>query len=59
MGSFLAAETSFWRFSAQLAQIIKELIEAPTEIKVRVKDVIQPRKQDMQEVAGGAKKGGE
>ena len=44
---------------AQLAQIIKELIEAPTEIKVRVKDVIQPRKQDMQEVAGGAKKGGE
>jgi hypothetical protein len=44
---------------AQLAQIIKELIEAPADIKARVKDVIQPRKQDMQEIAGGAKKGGE
>ena len=44
---------------AQLAQIIKELIEAPADIKARVKDVIQPRKQDLQEVAGGAKKGGD
>ncbi len=44
---------------AQLAQIIRELIEAPADLKARVKDVIQPRKQDLQEVAGGARKSGE
>lgn len=44
---------------AQLAQIIHELIGAPAEIKTRVKDAIQPKKQDLREVAGGAKKGGD
>jgi tripartite-type tricarboxylate transporter receptor subunit TctC len=44
---------------AQLAGIIRELIEAPDELKARVKEGMQPKKQDTQEVAGGAKKGGE
>jgi tripartite-type tricarboxylate transporter receptor subunit TctC len=44
---------------AQLAGIIRELIEAPDDLKARVREGIQPKKQDIQEVAGGAKKGGE
>ena len=44
---------------AQLAQIIRELIDAPAELKAQVREAIQPKKQDTQEVAGGAKKGGE
>ena len=42
-----------------LARIIRELIEAPAEIKARVRDAIQPKKQDTQEVTGGAKKSSE
>jgi len=44
---------------AQLAGIIRELIEAPDDLKAKVREGIQPKKQDIQEVAGGAKKGGE
>ncbi len=44
---------------AQLAQIIRDLIEAPADLKAQVREAIQPKKQDTQEIAGGAKKGGE
>ena len=43
---------------AELAKLIHDLIEAPQQLKDRVKDAIQPRAQDTREVAGGAKKGG-
>jgi acetolactate synthase small subunit len=43
----------------QLASLIKDLIEAPDEIKAKVRVAIQPRNTDLQEVAGGAKAGGE
>ena len=43
----------------QLGQIIRELIESPAAIKARVKDAIEPRKQDTAERAGGATRGGE
>ena len=35
------------------------LIEAPADIKARVKEALEPRKQDTSERAGGAKRGGE
>jgi tripartite-type tricarboxylate transporter receptor subunit TctC len=44
---------------AQLAGIIRELIEAPADLKAQVREAIQPKKQDTQEIAGGAKKGGD
>ena len=44
---------------AELASLIKGLIEAPPELKARVKSAIEPRAQDTREIAGGAKKGGE
>jgi tripartite-type tricarboxylate transporter receptor subunit TctC len=44
---------------AQLAQIINDLISAPPEIKARVKDAIQAKKQDIQEVPGGARRSSE
>ena len=43
----------------QLARLVKELIEAPGDIKARVKEALEPRKQDTSERAGGAKRGGE
>ena len=43
----------------QLASLIKDLIESPDEIKAKVRVAIQPRNTDLQEVAGGAKAGGE
>lgn len=43
----------------QLAQIIEQLIEAPEDIKARVRDAILPKKQDTLEVSGGAKKNAE
>ncbi len=43
----------------QLAHIIKELIEAPAEIKAGVKSAIQAKKEDTREIQGGAKKGPE
>jgi len=44
---------------AQLAGIIRELIEAPADLKAQVREAIQPKKQDTQEIAGGARKGGD
>jgi len=44
---------------AQLAQIIKALIEAPAEIKAGMKSAIQAKKEDTREIQGGAKKGAE
>jgi tripartite-type tricarboxylate transporter receptor subunit TctC len=44
---------------AELASLIKDLIEAPPALKARVKDAIQPRSQDTREIAGGARKGSE
>ena len=44
---------------AQLATLIKDLIESPEDIKAKVKVAIQPRATDLREVTGGAKAGGE
>ena len=44
---------------AQLAQIIKALIEAPAEIKAGMKSAIQAKKEDTREIQGGAKKAAE
>jgi tripartite-type tricarboxylate transporter receptor subunit TctC len=43
----------------QLARLVKELIEAPGDIKARVKEALEPRTQDTSEHAGGAKRGGD
>ncbi len=44
---------------AQLAQIIRELIESPADIKARVKEAIQLKKSDAVEISGDAKKAAE
>ncbi len=44
---------------AELAGLIADLISAPADIKARVKEAIQPKKQDTVEISGGARRSSE